>query len=254
MMHDYLRFMPIWMAEGLAEYTAHLPYDSGRYNVTGALEGFKRMRQEAGKVKKRGLMMETRVGGKWVGPGLWDLTTSILEPRPIKSLAFDPVTPGAGSTPRRAPSPSMPGQLPGDVGDLHNRYFSAHAMVFYFMHLDGDGKATRIKRFFDAIHDERKLWVDFDEKVATYEAAVAKYQAEWEAFKGQPGVRDLGGGKIQYPSTLTPPTAPPTLVTPGNIDPRKVCAKHLDLLLDGRTPDTLDREVRAAFAAAGSAL
>ena len=37
MMHDYLRFMPIWMIEGLAEYTAHLPYNSGRYNVSEAL-------------------------------------------------------------------------------------------------------------------------------------------------------------------------------------------------------------------------
>jgi len=80
---------------------------------------------------------------------------------------------------------------------LPNRYFSAHALVFYFMHFVGDGKATRLKRYFDAIHEERKLWASFRGSQAAYEKAVARYEEEWEAFKKTPGVIDLGGGMIR---------------------------------------------------------
>ncbi|MDR3403555.1 MAG: hypothetical protein P4L99_13740 [Chthoniobacter sp.] len=250
MMHEYLHYMPIWLAEGLAEYTAHLPYDSGRYNVAGAVEGFKKMRREFGTVKKRGVTVGTRTLPHWVGPGLWDFTTSILTPRPITSVTMDP--PGTTPVPggRAGRETSAAGSVPAEIMDLSNRYFSAHAMVFYFMHFDGDGKATRMKKYFDAIHEERKRWVEFDATLAAYQAAIDKYRAEWEVFKKQPGVEDLGGGQIRYPGTLTLPVAPTPPVGPGNVDPTKVCAKYTGVLLDGRTPEELDKEVRAAFARA----
>lgn len=252
MMHEYLRFMPIWMAEGLAEYTANLPYNSGRYNVAGALEGFKQMRRDYAKPKKRGLTVRTSRPPNWVGAEtLWTYTTSILKPRPITNLQPDPP-----ATPR----PVMEAgeiqvrQIGGPTAeelvmmDLPNRYFSGHALVFYFMHLDGDGKATRLKKFFDAIHEERKSWVAFEAAVEAYKVAVAKYEAEWEAFKKAPGVIDLGGGRVRYPSTLKPPAEPPVPTGPGGVNPNKVCAKHLGILLDGRSLADLDRDVRAAFA------
>jgi hypothetical protein len=142
-------------------------------------------------------------------------------------------------------------EVPPDILDLPNRYFSSHALVFYFMHLDGDRKATRLKRYFDAIHEERKLWASYKTTVVpAYEAAVRKYEEEWETFKRQPGVEDLGGGRIRYPSTLRPPAEPTRPAGPGGIDPTKVCVKHLKILLDGRSLEQLDRDVRAAFAKA----
>jgi hypothetical protein len=257
MMHDYLQFMPIWMIEGLAEYTAHLPYNSGRYSVSEALEGFKQMRRNAGKVKSRGVTVRAGSPPRWVGAeDLWGYTTSITERRPITSLAADPPTaPTTSSTTGSRPMRSVdPTAIPPEILGLPNRYFSAHALVFYFMHLDGDGKATRLKRYFDAIHEERKLWVNFSAAVAAYEVAFARYQAEIEAFRKLPGVVDLGNGTIRYPNNLQLPTPPPTPATPGNIDARKVCAKHLEILLGGRTPAQLDAEVRAAFTRVESAL
>jgi hypothetical protein len=252
MMHEYLRFMPIWMTEGLAEYTSNLPYTSGRYSVAAALEGFKQMRRDYGKVKRRGLTVRTSRAPQWVGAAqLWEYTTSILIARPISNSA---------RTPPEKPRPVVAGTFPplsGGVSqatsdqtnilDLPNRYFSGHALVFYFMHFDGDGKGTRLKKFFDLIHEERKLWAGFGESLATYEKAVEKYLGEWEEFKKNPGVIDLGGGMIRYPNNLRPPAEPPAPATPGNTDATKVCVKHLGILLDGRTPAELDAQVRAAF-------
>ncbi len=260
MMHEYLRFMPIWLAEGLAEYTANLPYNSGRYNVAGALEGFKQMRRDFGKVKKRGLVMQRVSTPRWLGvDGIWDYNTSILRPRRITTLLPDPP-----ATPRpmifdgkgMVPIPELaPTRFPDTtMAELPSRYYSAHVLVVYFMHLDGDGKATRLKKYFDAIHEERKLWVSYGAAQAAYEQAVAKYEADWEAFKKLPGVVDLGEGRVRYPSNLKPPAEPPRPAGPGGVDPNKVCAKHLGILLGGRTPADLDKEIRAAFAKVESPL
>jgi hypothetical protein len=257
MMHDYLRFMPIWMAEGLAEYTAHLPYDSGRYNVANALDGYKKWRRDYGKPKKADVSTPPRRLPPWAGTNLWAYTTSVIRPRLITSFEPDPpATPrpqSAGIT--QSQSSSSSGM--SEYSNLPSVYFSAHAMVFYLMHLDGDGKATRIKRYFDAIHDERNAWAGFDDKVAQYDAAVdrfqkavVQYRAEWEAFKKLPGVQIVSATELRYPSNLTPPTVPTPPVRPvgpGNTDPTKVCAKHTDVLLDGRTPEAMDKEIRAAF-------
>jgi hypothetical protein len=251
MMHEYLRFMPIWMAEGTAEYTSNLPYTSGRYNVTNAVEAFKQMRREAGKTKRRGPFMRAPTARKWVGAeNLWGYTTSITTRRVITDFAPDPPktpTPSSGipnTIPVRVSGPSTIDQ---EMLELPNRYYSSHALVFYFMHFDGDGKATRLKKFFDAIHEERKQWASFEKMQEELQAAVKKYLEEWEAFKKLPGVEDLGGGRIRYPSNLTPPAEPKLPVGPGGVDPNKVCAKHLGILLDGRSLADLDRDVRAAF-------
>lgn len=247
MMHEYLRFMPIWMAEGLAEYTSNIPYTSGRYNVSGAVEGFKQMRKNYGKVKQRGLTIRTSAPPKWIGaPSIWAFTTSILAARPITNLQPDP--------PKSEPAfvSSVPAGMPdSDITELPNRYYSAHALIFYFMHYDGDGKATRLKKFFDAIHEERKQWAVYNSTTrAAYELAVKKYEADWEAFKKQPGVIDMGGGRIRFPSNLKPPAEPVQPLGPGGVDPTKVCAKHLGILLDGRSLEQLDNDFRAAFSKA----
>ncbi len=74
----------------------------------------------------------------------------------------------------------------------------------------------------------------------------------------QPGVEDLGGGRFSYPKSLTPPAPPPEPpkepMPPDNTDPNSVCAKHLSILLNDRTLDQLDQEVRAMFQKNGFSL
>src|SRR4030095_15100942 len=41
MMHFWLDFLPLWVAEGTAEYTSNLPLHAGRFRVAGAKTGLK---------------------------------------------------------------------------------------------------------------------------------------------------------------------------------------------------------------------
>ena len=267
-MHEYLDYLPVWFAEGTADYVASIPYNSGRFNLAAAFDGLRHQRAKEGGVTKerRGSFTYTKTSRRpnWVGvPELLKFTTSIEKANPIESVEIVPPKP---EPPTTVPTTGIrfvsetlvtrtnPYQPEIDTNAISDRYYSAHVLVFYFMHLDGDGTGLRVKKFFDAIHEERKLWPAFWQSVNDFNAQIdvakAKYEAEWEAFKKLPGVQDLGGGQIRYPTNLTPPAAPKLQppVPPGNCDPKKVCVKNLRVLLDGRRPQQLEAEVQAAFA------
>ncbi len=245
MMHEYLPFMPMWLIEGTAEYTSHLPYVSGRYNVTAAVDAFKQLRR-----KEKSPLAKM----KWIGlEELWGYTTSITERRVITGLTVEPPKPVERSQFRGGQS-AVQIQQPIQPPNLSGRYFSSYVTALFFMHLDGDGKGLRLKKYFDAIHEERKLWITYERSFGDYKAAVVRYQEALDVFKKKPGVEVLGGGRIRYPANLVPPPQPALPVGPGNIDPPKVCAKHLGILLDGRSLAELDAEIRAAFAKVGSPL
>ena len=262
-MHEYLDYMPVWFVEGTADYVASLPYNSGRFNLNAAFDGLRRMRAREGAVTKerRGAFVYVKSSRRpnWVGvPELLNFTTSIERANPIASTEYVPPKPPPPSTSTGGTTVRFTNTGPGvltmlDTEAIADRYYSAHMLVFYFMHLDGDGTGLRIKKFFDAIHEERKQWPAFWEGVETFNskvgAARVKYAKEWEAFKALPGVQELGGGQIRYPSNLTPPVVPDLTppVPPGNCDPKKVCVKYLSVLMDGRTPAQLEAEVQNAF-------
>jgi hypothetical protein len=269
MMHEYLEFMPIWMAEGLAEYTANLPYDSGRYNVAQALAGLK---QAASKEKKeRKLWSSNRqVTPRWIGvKELSGFTTSISKRNEITSLTFEPPEP-----PTPKPTDGLVAQTQTftplqstviinpleEIQNLANRYYSSQRLVTYFMHLDGDGSGLRLKRYFDAIHEERKKWASFWVEYEQYKiqatAAQKEYEAAIEAFKKQPGVVVLSENMVRFPANLQmpQPKMPKFPTPPDNVDPQKVCVRHVDILLGGRTLEQLEADVRAGYQKAGIAL
>lgn len=267
-MNEYLDYMPIWFAEGTADYVANLPYNSGRFNLSSAFDGLRRMRAKEGAVthERRGNFVYTKSSRRpnWVGvPELLKYTTSVETANPIQSIEYVPPKPqpdrDTGETSgTRVFVQTVPRLVPFEdtrkkMEAIADRYYSAHMLVFYFMHMDGDGTGLRIKKFFDAIHEERKQWPAFWQAVNAFNAQVGAarttYEAEWEAFKKQPGVQDLGGGQIRYPSNLKPPVAPELKppVPPGNCDPKKVCVKNLRALMDGRAPEQLETEVQNAF-------
>ena len=259
MMHEYLPFAPVWMLEGTAEYTAHLPYRSGEFNVTGALQSFKEMRDTTRKPAKRRLFRSLAFHPSWIGVNqLWGFTRDITQRTEPKG---EMKTKG-----EKGPKGVTLGNAPEvDPRALADRYYSSHALVFYFMHLDGGGNAARIKKYFDAIHEEKAKWADFWPKVDAYRKKVDELRPAYEAYKRamsdfmkQPGVKDLGDGRFSYPTNLTPPAAPPAAPeapkAPDGTDPDEVCLKHLNVLLDGRSLYDLDNEVRTAFLKAGVTL
>lgn len=257
MMHEYLPYAPVWFLEGTAEYTAHLPYHSGEFNVAGAVQAFKDMRDAAHKPQKRRLFRSLAYRPSWTGVrDLWGYTTDITQrsdkagPTPVKET-------GGGKGRKKVINAEAV-----DPKALADRYYSSHALVFYFMHLDGDGKATRIKKYFDALHEEKAKWAGFWPAVEAYRKKVDElrpaydaYQKAMDEFMKQPGVKNLGDGRISYPSSLKPPPAPAALPEapkpPDGTEPDEVAVKHLDVLLDGRSLEQVEGEVRAAFTKAG---
>ena len=251
-MHEYLPFAPVWLLEGTAEYTAHLPYSSGQFNVGGAVRAFKDMRESQRKPQRRRMFRGLSYSPSWVGvKELWGFTNDITK------RTAPPGTERSGA--KAEPAANL------DPKVLASRYYSSHALVVYFMHLDGNGDAARLKKYFDAIHQEKARWTGFwpaveeyNKKVGELRPAYAAYRKALEAFMKQPGVEDLGGGRFSYPTKLKPPAAPPEPPTPpqppDGTEPDQVALKHLDVLLDGRSLEQMENDVRSGFLKAGVTL
>lgn len=95
-------------------------------------------------------------------------------------------------------------------------YFQSCLIVYYFNHLDGDGKGARFMKFMDAVHGE--------------------VAATREFFKN-PAVKRNGTG-FTYPRDLTPPEYNKPF-------------KHLDKLLDGRSYEEIAKEMVEKYKSKG---
>ena len=250
MMHEYLPYMPVWLIEGLAEYTSNLTYKGGMFSVSE--DGTSFLARQPGS-RNRGLMSAMRYKPAWIGvKELWGYTTDISTRNEITSYKLSDR--GNARAPMRSQPPAME--------DLANRYHSSHILAYFFVHENG-GK--HLMQYFDALHEEKKKWPVFWEQVKTYNEELKKLRPAYDAYRQamrdfmqQPGVQDLGGGRFSYPKSLTPPAPPPDPPQdpepPDNTDPDAVCVKHLKILLNDRSLEQLDQEVRAMFVKSGFSL
>lgn len=130
----------------------------------------------------------------------------------------------------------------GQPSRQHELYQQSAMLVYYFNHVDGDGSGARWIRFMDATKAEADLW-------RNYEAGFKVYRAAMDEFLKLPGVKRGEGGQFTYPSNLTPPKGPPP---PGGQEyGEDTVLKHLDVLLDGRSEEQLQKEIASGFAKIG---
>ena len=256
MMHEYLPYMPVWLIEGMAEYTSNLAYKGGVFSVDS--DGMAFAAKQSG-ARKRGLL-GSRYQSRWIGvKELWGYTTDISTRNEITSFTLSEKGEKPADTPasNRIPAPPF-----AQMDDLANRYHSSHVLAYFFVRENG-GK--RLGQYFDALHEERKKWPAFWEQVEAHNAEIDKlrpaydaYRAAMKQFMQQPGVQDLGDGRFSYPKSLTPPAPPPeppkSPPPPDNTDPDAVCMKHLRILLGERTLDAVEQELRAYFQKNGYSL
>ena len=99
----------------------------------------------------------------------------------------------------------------------HRLYVNSCLLVYYFCHLDGDGKGTRFFKYLDKIREGRDAW---------------------SAFFNDPRVKLSPDGRFSYPSDLPLPSQPRD-DTYG--------LGQLNLLLDGRDKDKLQKDVVEGF-------
>jgi len=202
MMHDYLGFLPHWIAEGCAEYTNMLPYNAGTFHAGSHEKGIKDY------IKKQ---------LPFAAKGLSELGS------PSQHMNM---------TPEVWESEFSRGYEP-----QHRIYGQSCLLVYYFCHLDGDGKGTRFLNYFDSLAAETEKWKD-------YGVQFAKYRAEMEEFYKQPGVKQLENGRFSYPKSLTPPQRPEA---PSSKDRRAFGLEQVALLYEDRSPSQMDEDVKAGF-------
>jgi hypothetical protein len=121
MMHHWLHYLPNWVVEGTAEYTGNLPLAAGRFKVASAKSGLKDYTEF---LKKRA------VGG-------------MPEPYPIDKLF-------------KISNQEWSDTLASDPTLSRRMYFTSYLLVYYFMHMDGNGDAQRFIKFFRTVDEARK--------------------------------------------------------------------------------------------------
>ncbi|MEY5024978.1 MAG: hypothetical protein RLZZ244_506 [Verrucomicrobiota bacterium] len=171
MMHDVLPFLPIWASEGTAEYAAMLPYNAGRFLAGSHERGMKEYIRMRGNLQEVGSPME--------------LLTMSREQWHARA----------------------------DKGgrEQERLYFGACALVYFFSHLDGNGKGA-----------------DF----IAYMEKLREAQAAWALFFKNPQVEHFPDGSYRYPAGVKPP---------GQEYSEKTGMDALPLLVKGRDEETLKR-------------
>jgi hypothetical protein len=198
MMHFWLDYLPQWIVEGTAEYAGILPLKHGHFRVSAAKNGLKDYLDH---LKSQGGI-----------PATFPLEElfSITDEKWIQILENDP---------------EMSAKL----------YFTSYLLVYYFMHLDGEGDGQLFVRYFREVGETRK-------EVEEY------YQAVNE-FKKQPGVEVAADGSYRWKGDLKHPEKPAVLESD---EARSEFQKRtLGILLNGRTEAELMKEIRSAYARLG---
>jgi hypothetical protein len=181
MMHDFLPFLPTWVIEGTAEYTESLPYNAGKFRANAhesAVKSYIKLRQEHSDI-------------------------SPTDFRPFSD--------------HMAMKHETWGSLSENSRTQHLLYFQSYLLVYYFCHVDGDGKGTRFLKYLDAM---------------------AKARDDWELFFKNPAVKKGLNGSFTYPTSLK---------LPEQKRDESFGIEQLSILLDGRAPEELEKDIKAGF-------
>jgi hypothetical protein len=133
MMHFWLRYLPLWVVEGTAEYTSNLPLRSGRFRVSAAKNGLKDYAE----------FLKRRVVGGIPEPYPLDRLFRITDAEWMKLLVEDPLV-------------------------SRRLYFTSYLLVYYFMHLDGKGDGQRFVRYFREVNEARLPMLRYQREMAEF--------------------------------------------------------------------------------------
>lgn len=132
MMHAWLPYLPQWVIEGTAEYTAMLPLSIGKFRVSSAKSGLK---------DYINYLKKTRGGVPT--PYSLDELFSMTNQKWNETLRTEP-----------------------RIAD--KLYFTSYLLVYYFMHLDGKGDGQLFIRYFREMADLRRQVEEYEKAVEAF--------------------------------------------------------------------------------------
>jgi hypothetical protein len=182
LMSDMLPFLPTWAVEGTAEYVEALPYNAGRFQPGLDRRGLKEFIDQS---NQRGISPSDT-------GSLYDVLTMPRE----KWLKLS---------------------YGGEPDDQYKLYLASYLLVYYFCHLDDDGRGLNFMRYLDAARADA---------------------TEWQTFLANPRVKKTDDGYFS-PQDLPPPK---------NSQNETAALSRIDSLLTrGRDAATMQKEIIAAY-------
>ncbi len=121
---------------------------------------------------------------------------------------------------------------------INRLYRTAHLILYYYLQIEGEKGALKIRKF---LAENQKRMARYDQYVEEF----AQYRVKLNAFMELPGVSKLPDGRVEYPTTLTPPKAPEAPFT----DPDSLKMGGLEALLAGETAEAVGKRIEAALIA-----
>ncbi len=268
-MHDWLPMVPIWFAEGMAEYISAVPSQTGRFEFKNAERGLRERLKEKYGLKNYEIRVANRPSKR----------LRIAEKVPDSEAGHSGLnvfTPGGGS---RAAEPG--GGWTGSMDD----YRDAMLLVYFLMHLDEQSSpGTRVGNYLQAVERGRassgRVQADivlFEENRKKYNEEVDRYNNSLLAFKAEVVAynarvnehnRQLSAGvpeseRVAVGEIPKEPTPPAELIMPDSIKAASggagglinltelVWQQSVGELTGGRSGAEIDAAMVAAFAEIG---
>lgn len=275
MMDRVLPALPIWVAEGSAEYVETIPLTDGALKLgdlpkamkgyISEMEGFqKRIRSARYKYRAStsGLLNVLHITHK-----AWEASVAAGQMKkpgpPAGTVPAEPSSrpeggaksgTGAGPTP---PQPVSVNLMPtaDRAAVQHDLYMHSCLLFFYFMHLDNPAqRGDPMLPYLDTAREFTEQIQLFLKAENEFRKDIAAYRKAWEDFSNLPGVKKNDDNSITFPSHMTPPKPPVEPRPPVDLDKlpdKDVSMANLDILIKGRTDDQLAKAFRDGFAKIG---
>ncbi|HEY1123811.1 MAG TPA: hypothetical protein VGE67_19490 [Haloferula sp.] len=242
--HEMLDNLPIWANEGYAEYIGSIPIQAKAFKTDSEKirEGVRNVfvmshlrsrssakdeQPEWGKQEREKYLQGSDLPPLYRVADVLQMTDEVWTngPQPPAPVRI----PGQPVPLTRMPEPRHPDWTP-------RLYRTAHLIVYYFIQIEGEKGVEKLRKF---LEENRRNMDRFEQLLQEYEA----YEKAMVAFKALPGVTELPDGRIQFPSTLTPPKAPEG--TPPDVNALKLGG--LSALLDGESAEVVGERIESAL-------
>ena len=260
LMHDWLPLIPTWMAEGMSEYMAAVPYQNGRFEFRNAERGLKERLESQYQIR----------GNKILGVV-----------RPSKLLGLN--NRESISATRADPDGVMAGVKQDEWVGTVNEYRDVMLFVYFLMHLDqperqGASVAAYLRLVDSALmetniletevlaFEKRRLVYNdevkqFNEALSVFRNEIEKYNSRVRQYNDEVKQEVEEASRIDVGEAPESPVPPVQLEMPDSMKaaveggvislPGLVNKKSLPALIKNRSGDEIDRAMVREFRAIG---